>query len=746
MNNNEQNQSELFNNNYDQNIDIGYKNDYYNSYNEFEKNLKDGNNQLYYDGNNPPKKSKKFLIFFCIIIVVIFIIIYLLYRFKLQEITITGVTLDKTTISMEVDKTETIVATIEPSNATNKTLTWTSSDTSITTIKDGLVTAKAAGTATITATTANGKTATCVVNVIPPAPQEIVVTGVTLNKTTTSIEIGKTDTLVVAITPADATNKAITWSSSNIGVATIDANGIVTGKAAGTATITATTANGKTATCVVNVIPLAPQEIAVTGVTLNKTTTSIDMGSTETLSATISPSNATNKTVTWSSSNSTVATIDANGKITGKLGGTAVITAKTNNGKTATCTVKIKENCSLNLKEGENQSIAASNVENMNNYLQCVHRNEITSIQIPKGNYFFEVKSTPILINFSNITLDLNGSTFNVYKNGVGSYQLFKINNQDAGIVTLKNGTLLGDRTVHMCLDKEMECDKYGALKCDGGTHESGHGVAIYSVGVNIENLTIKNMMGDGIYINFPYNLAKEGSVNIQNNLIDSVRRNGISIIQGKNINIKSNIIRYTHGTWPQVGIDIERNNTSMFYENILIEGNTIYGNTGKRSIQLWAGIKGYMKIINNHLGDQIVGWDKATLNGSIGPDLERNLITINGNDTQIPSGEENCVEEANTVTSHINKKCFDQVVTEERCVKKNNTVNNVTQANRVEVILHNISTGKISGYTAICNFYKDNNKMYTRTMIVESDNKKEIENKLKQLFGFSGEVSIRKT
>ena len=274
-------------------------------------------------------------------------------------------------------------------------------------------------------------------------------------------------------------------------------------------------------------------------------------------------------------------------------------------------------------------------------------------------------------------------------------------------------------------------------------SHESGHAILIQSVGVNVENLKISNMMGDGIIINFPYNISKNGSVNIQNNVIDHVRRNGISIIQGKNINIKSNTIRYTKGTWPQVGIDIERNNTTMFYENILIEGNTIYGNVGRRSVQVFAGIKGYLKIINNHLGDQVVGWDEAALQSAKGPKLERNLITIAGNDTKIPSGERDCVEDANTVTSHVNKKCYDQVIEEDKCVKKNNTVNNVTQANRVEVLLYN--TGKTGSYTAICNFYKGNNKMYTRTMVIESDNKKEIENKLKQLYGFSGEVSIRK-
>ena len=595
-----------------------------------------------------------------------------------QEVAVTGVTLNKTNVSLEVGKTDTLVATISPSNATNKIIAWSSSNTSIATVDaNGKITGKAAGTVTITAKTNNGKTAACKVTI---TKQEVAVTGINLNKTTASIDVGSTITLTATISPSNATNKIIAWSSSNTSIATVDANGKITGKAAGTVTITAKTNNGKTAACKVTI---TKQEVAVTGINLNKTTASIDVGSTITLTATIAPTNATNKLIAWSSSNTSIATVDANGKVTGKNGGTVTITAKANNGKTATCKVTVKkENCVISLKEGNNESVANSNVENINNALQCAHRNNIKSLTVPKGNYYFNIAKKennkyvlkPIYINFSNITLDLNGSTFNVYKNGSSSYVLFKIKNKDAGTATLKNGTLIGDRDVHICSDgSNMFCHDR-MLRCyeneEYRSYESGHGVAISSTGVNVENLTIKNMMGDGIYVSFPYDISKNGMVNIQNNLIDSVRRNGISIIQGKNINIKSNVIRYTHGTWPQVGIDIERNNTTMFYENILIEGNTIYGNTGRRSVQLWAGIKGYMKIINNHLGDQVVGWDEAALQSAKGPKLERNLITIAGNDTKIPSGERDCVEDANTVTSHINRKCYDQIAEDDKCKK----------------------------------------------------------------------------
>ncbi|MDR2561751.1 MAG: Ig domain-containing protein [Holophagales bacterium] len=168
-----------------------------------------------------------------------------------SQVSVTGVTLNKSASSISVGGIETLVATVLPANATNKIVTWSSSNTSVATVSNGTVTGVAAGSATISATTQDGgKTATCSVTVTSvPVP----VTGVSLNKTSTSIAVGSSDTLTATVTPADATNKSVTWSSNNTSVATVS-NGIVTGIAAGTATITVTTQDGnKTATCNVTV-------------------------------------------------------------------------------------------------------------------------------------------------------------------------------------------------------------------------------------------------------------------------------------------------------------------------------------------------------------------------------------------------------------------------------------------------------------------------------------------------------------
>ena len=165
---------------------------------------------------------------------------------------------------------------------------------------------------------------------------------VSLNKSATTLTEGESETLTATITPSNATgDKTVKWSSSNEAVATVDSNGKVTAKKAGTAVITATSSNGKTAGCTVTV---KQKEIAITGISLNKSTTSLTEGESETLTATITPSNATgDKTVKWSSSNEAVATVDSNGKVTAKKAGTAVITATSSNGKTAGCTVTVKQ-------------------------------------------------------------------------------------------------------------------------------------------------------------------------------------------------------------------------------------------------------------------------------------------------------------------------------------------------------------------------------------------------------------------
>ncbi len=252
-----------------------------------------------------------------------------------KKITVTGVTLDKEETGLVEGEEVTLVATLAPENATEKTVEWSSSDEKVATVKDGKVTAVAPGTATITVKTVDGsKTATCKVTV---EKKGIPVNKVTLNKTTQTLEIGSEVTLVATVSPSNATNKKLTWSSSNSEVATVDQNGKVKAVKAGTSSITVTTEDGgKKATCAVTV-----NNKAVSTITLNKSSLSLKETQTAQLTATISPANATDQTLTWTSSNNSVAVVDKTGKVTALKAGTATITAKSSNNKTATCSVTV---------------------------------------------------------------------------------------------------------------------------------------------------------------------------------------------------------------------------------------------------------------------------------------------------------------------------------------------------------------------------------------------------------------------
>ena len=166
---------------------------------------------------------------------------------------VTSVSLDKASLELTEGETAQLTATVLPDNATNKNVTWSTSNASIATVDaNGLVTAVSAGTATITVTTEDGtKTASCTVTVTVP------VTGVTLSQTQASLYYNRTPntlTLTATVAPDNATNKDVTWTSSDSTVATVDQNGLVTALARGTAVITATTVDGgKTATCTVTV-------------------------------------------------------------------------------------------------------------------------------------------------------------------------------------------------------------------------------------------------------------------------------------------------------------------------------------------------------------------------------------------------------------------------------------------------------------------------------------------------------------
>lgn len=172
-------------------------------------------------------------------------------------------------------------------------------------------------------------------NALTVSTLAVPVTGVTISPSGLSLTVGSTATLTASVSPPDATNRSVSWSSNNTDVATVSSSGLVTAVATGSTTITVTTADGgKTDTCTVTII------IPITSITLSPASLLTTPGETSTLVADIFPSDATNKTISWTSDNTNIATIDANGMLTAVGGGTTTITVAAGDGtQTASCTI-----------------------------------------------------------------------------------------------------------------------------------------------------------------------------------------------------------------------------------------------------------------------------------------------------------------------------------------------------------------------------------------------------------------------
>ena len=263
---------------------------------------------------------------------------------------VSGIQLSQTSAALTVGDTLTLTKTIYPSDATNQAVTWMSSSDAVASVdSNGKITAKTAGSAVIICKSVSDNSVVGICNVTVKAkvqpPSEIKVNKITLNKTTASVTKGKTLQLTATVTPGNATKKEVKWSTSNKNVAMVSTSGLVTAKSAGTATITCTAQDGSgvKATCKITV---KNPVVKVTKVTLNKTTATLAPKETLTLKATVTPTNATNKAVTWKSSNTKIATVSSSGKVTAKAAGTVTITcrAKDGSGKKATCKITVYTN------------------------------------------------------------------------------------------------------------------------------------------------------------------------------------------------------------------------------------------------------------------------------------------------------------------------------------------------------------------------------------------------------------------
>ena len=253
-------------------------------------------------------------------------------------IDVTGVTISVSEATVEKGSAYTLTATVLPSNADDKVVSWTSSDGNVATVdSNGVVSGVGCGNAIITVTTHDkGYTATCNMSV------ENHVTSVDLNTYILTLASGNTYQLVATVSPEDACDKSVTWASNNTNVATVDSNGLISGVTIGSATVTVTSNDTNSVTCNCSVTVNEGQH--ATGVTLNESSISIIKDNTHTLIATVMPQDAIDKRVTWSTSDASIATVDSNGVVSGVASGDATIIVTTvDGGFTAQCSVSVSE-------------------------------------------------------------------------------------------------------------------------------------------------------------------------------------------------------------------------------------------------------------------------------------------------------------------------------------------------------------------------------------------------------------------
>ncbi len=361
---------------------------------------------------------------------------------------VTGVKLNTTSLTVQVGKYAFLYATVSPSSATNKSVIWTSSNDSVAMVSNkGQVVGVSTGTAVITATTQDGNKTAMAKVTVKKAPRGSSsggsstggssgskyrkVTKVNISGADFALMVGKTKTLTYAISPKNATNKKITWKSSNPAVAKVSTSGKVTAVGPGTTTISAVSADGVSGK--VKVTVTTGKIVKATGLSLSPSSLSINVGQSKKITATVTPKNATIKTIKWVSLNSKIAKVSSAGSVTGVRAGTTTITAVTTDGavqKSLKVTVKgstkgdgkkdnnknvkvtdlLLSQSSIALKKGSSTTVTAtvvpSNATNKsvtwrssNSSVATVSNGKITGVSVGSANILVSVGDITEIIN-----------------------------------------------------------------------------------------------------------------------------------------------------------------------------------------------------------------------------------------------------------------------------------------------------------------------------------------------------------
>ena len=305
-------------------------------------------------------------------------------RIGSEEILITSLDLNTHNIQLNINDTRQLQAIIDPITATEGVV-WRSLDESIVTVdQNGRVTAIGLGKTTITVRN-EGQTmgAVCYVTVKDDSIEPISVTGVRLNKNIMTLEIDEEERLTATISPTEASNKEVTWSSSNPNVATIDQNGLVKGKNKGNTLITVTTNDGnKKDTCVVTVNKVNHSFTENPKISITQKTHTMYAGTSYKLDYSVTP---TNTEVIWSSSNTNILTV-ANGEVKAKREGTAIVTLSTKDGSIKdTVTINVKKKDALTSSSTSSSASLSSSSSKPNSQTQITITLDKKELSVIKG-------------------------------------------------------------------------------------------------------------------------------------------------------------------------------------------------------------------------------------------------------------------------------------------------------------------------------------------------------------------------
>lgn len=256
-----------------------------------------------------------------------------------NTVPVTNVTLKPAQVSLSIGMAKQLKVSVKPSKATNRNVTYTSSNANVASVSsDGVVTAKATGSAAITATAQDGskKSSTVSVTVNPVMAANVAVTPDTL-----SLKTGASQKLQTVVSPANTTNKNVSYTSSAPNVAAVSSDGTVTAKGKGSAVITVTTQDGSNKQASVRV-SVSDVEVKIADLAVAENELVLAPGDAKQITANITPENATNQTLRYTSSDSNAAEVSESGVITAKAQGAAVITVGTTDGSNKKAEIKVE--------------------------------------------------------------------------------------------------------------------------------------------------------------------------------------------------------------------------------------------------------------------------------------------------------------------------------------------------------------------------------------------------------------------